>query len=120
MVPFQSELDSIVRDVRGVTGVILVDFEGEAVISASSGISTYDLKVVGAYGGIFLEQLRRITGGTGNGTPISFSLDGSGCRILCTGLKDGYHLVLVANSMSPMAIAAERLRICADRLIHEL
>jgi len=119
-VPFQSELDAIVRDVCGVTGVVLVDFEGESVISSSSGISTYDLKVVGAYGGIFLEQLRRLTVETGTGTPLSFSIDGSGLRILCTGLKDGYHLVLVANSTTPLALAAERLRICADRLIHEI
>jgi len=119
-VPFQRELDAIVRDVRGVTGVILVDFEGEAVISSSNGISTYDLKVVGAYGGIFLEQLRRITEETASGTPISFSVDGSGCRILCRALKDGYHLLLVADATSPLALAAERLRICAERLIHEI
>lgn len=118
--PFQRELDSIVRDVRGALGAILVDFEGEAVVTSSTGISAYDLKVVGAYWALFFDNLRRLSEETGAGEPSQFSLDGSGCRILCAPLKDGYHLVLVGNSTTHVAIAAEKLRSCAARLIHEL
>lgn len=118
--PFQRELDSIVRDVRGAMGAILVDFEGEAVVTSSTGISTYDLKVVGAYGVLFFDNLRRLSGETGVGTPSLFSIDGSGCRILCAPLKDGYHVVLVGGASTHVSIAAERLRAGAERLIHEL
>ena len=118
--PFQHELDAIVRDVRGAVGAILVDFEGEAVITSRNGISAYDLKVVGAYGGIFFENLRKVATETRAGTPSMYSIDGSGCRILCSPLKDGYHLVLVGSENIHLAIAAERLRACAARLIHEL
>jgi len=118
--PFQHELDAIVRDVRGAVGAILVDFEGEAVVTSSNGISAYDLKVVGAYGVLFLDHLRRLSGETGAGAPSLFAIDGSGCRILCSALKDGYHLVLVGTATTHVAIATERLRACAERLIHEL
>lgn len=118
--PFQRELDSIVRDVRGALGAILVDFEGEAVVTSSTGISAYDLKVVGAYGVLFFDNLRRLSGETGAGAPSLFSIDGSGCRILCAPLKDGYHLVLVGGASTHVSIAAEKLRSCAERLVHEL
>ncbi len=118
--PFQRELDSVIRDVPGALGAVLVDFDGESIIAAANGISTYDLKVVGAYGGIFLDQLRRLTSETGAGSPGVFALDGSGCRILCRSIKDGYYLVLVTGARTPVGLAGERLRACAERLVEEL
>lgn len=118
--PFQRELDSIVRDVPGVVGVILVDFEGEAVIGSADGISNYDLKVAGAYGGIFRDQVRRICRETGLGSPLTFTINGSEWRILSEDLKDGYHLVLVANASAKLPLAIERIRACAEMLKLEL
>jgi predicted regulator of Ras-like GTPase activity (Roadblock/LC7/MglB family) len=119
-VPFQRELDAIVRDVPGVVGVILVDFEGEAVIGAVNGISNYDLKVVGAYGGIFRDQVRRLCRETGLGAPLTFMINGSEFRLLSEDLKDGYHLVLVANMSAKLTLATERIRECAEKLKLEL
>jgi len=119
-VPFQRELDVIVHAVPGVRGVILVDFEGEAVIGATNGISNYDLKVIGAYGGIFRDQIRRLCRETNLGMPLTFSINGSECRIISEGLKDGYHLVLVAETSVQIPVATECLRACAAKLAHEL
>lgn len=118
--PFQRELDAVLRDVPGALGVILVDFEGEAVIGAVHGISNYELKVVGAYGGIFRDQIRRLCRETGLGRPQTFTINGSECRLLSEDLKDGYHLVLVAGTSTQLTRAAERLRECAEILKHEL
>jgi predicted regulator of Ras-like GTPase activity (Roadblock/LC7/MglB family) len=119
-VPFQRELDAIVHAVPGVIGVILVDFEGEAVLGATNGISNYDLKVIGAYGGIFRDQIRRLCRETNLGMPLTFAINGTEYRIISEGLKDGYHLVLVANMSVQLPLAAERLRACAESLAHEL
>lgn len=118
--PFQRELDAIVHAVPGVMGVILVDFEGEAVIGATNGISNYDLKVIGAYGGIFRDQMRRLCRELDLGMPVTFAIDGSEVHMLSEGLKDGYHLVLVADMTAPLPLCAERLRACAESLAHEL
>ncbi|MBI2213425.1 MAG: hypothetical protein HYU52_07250 [Acidobacteria bacterium] len=118
--PFQRELDAIVREVPGVVGVILVDFEGEAVIGAVNGISNYDLRVAGAYGGIFRDQVRRVCQETGLGTPLTFTINGSEWRILSEDLKDGYHLVVVASSSAKLPLALQRIRACAETLKREL
>lgn len=118
--PFQRELDTIVHAIPGVMGVILVDFEGEAVIGATNGISNYDLKVIGAYGGIFRDQIRRMCRELQLGMPLTFSINGSECRIISEGLKDGYHLVLIADMSVQLPLASERLRACAASLAREL
>ncbi len=118
--PFQREIDSIVRDLPGAVGAILVDFEGEAIVASPVAIPHYDLKVVGAYGGIFLEQLRRVTRDSNLGTPLAITIDGADSRLLISALKDGYHLLLVLSKDSILPLARERMRIAAERLLAEL
>lgn len=117
--PLQKEMDAIVADVPGAIGAIIVDYDGEAVVSSSNAFATYDLQVVGAYGGIFLDHLRRITRENGFGTPASFIIDGAEARLLHHVLRDGYFIVVILSKEASLAAARQRLQTCHDRLIDE-
>jgi predicted regulator of Ras-like GTPase activity (Roadblock/LC7/MglB family) len=118
-VPFQREIDALVRDVSKARGAILLDFEGEAVVMSAASIPPYDLKVFGAYSGIFLGNVRRITRETRIGSPQVISIDGEAAHLLIEPLKDGYYLLLVLDRGAIVAMAKERLRICCKRIESE-
>jgi len=117
--PLQKEIDALVADLSGAIGAIIVDYDGEAVVSSSNDLATYDLQVVGAYGGIFLDHLRRITRENVFGAPVSFVINGAEARLLHHVLRDGYFIVVILRKDASVAVARERLKICHDRLIHE-
>lgn len=112
-------MDALVADVKGAVGAIIVDYDGEAVVSSSDDFATYDLQVVGAYGGIFLDHLKRITHESNFGTPVSFVINGAEARLLHHVLRDGYFIVVILRKEASVAMARERLRLCHDRLIDE-
>jgi predicted regulator of Ras-like GTPase activity (Roadblock/LC7/MglB family) len=118
-VPLQEEIDELVREVEGAIGAIIVDSEGEAVVSAAEDFSTYDLQVVGAYGGIFLDHIRRISRENAFGIPTTFVIDAENARLLHQVLRDGYFIVVVLRNDACLSVARRRLQICHDRLIEE-
>lgn len=112
-------MNSLVADLEGAIGAIIVDYDGEAVVSSSIDLSTYDLQVVGAYGGIFLDHLRRITRESNLGTPVSLMISGGNARLLHHVLRDGYFIVVILRKDASLALARQRLEVCYDRLIEE-
>ena len=55
----KEDLSLLMASVPGALGAILVDWEGEAVDQVA-GMDTYELKVLGAYNGALLMNLRAI------------------------------------------------------------
>ncbi|PWG74952.1 hypothetical protein DF186_15230, partial [Enterococcus hirae] len=88
-------MDALLDEIEGAIGAIIVDYEGEAVVAAVQDFSTYDLQVVGAYGGIFLEHLNRISREGALGRPTSFVISGEEARLLHHVLRDGYFIVVI-------------------------
>jgi hypothetical protein len=58
----------------------------------------HELRVIGAYAGIFLSHLRRITEATESGPSTRFKIDFAASRIFCCDLGDGYYLVAVVDA----------------------
>jgi len=118
-VPLQEEMDALVADLEGAIGAIIVDYEGEAVVGSVQDLSTYDLQVVGAYGGIFLDHITRISKESKFGMPDSFVISGTDARLLHHVLRDGYFIVVILKRDANLSVARQRLQLCYDRLIHE-
>lgn len=113
------EMDALVADVKGAIGAIIVDYDGETVVSSSNDFETYDLQVVGAYGGIFLDHLRRITREHEFGSPASFVICGRQARLLHHVLRSGYFIVVILRHDACLAAARQRLELACDRIIDE-
>jgi predicted regulator of Ras-like GTPase activity (Roadblock/LC7/MglB family) len=117
--PLQMEMDALVADVNGAVGAIIVDYDGETVVASSNDFDTYDLQVVGAYGGIFLDHLRRITREHGFGAPASFVISGRQARLLHHVLRNGYFIVVILRHDACLATARRRLELAHQRIVEE-
>lgn len=93
--PFQYILANLLADTDGAVGVMFFDETGETVDLASSEVPPYDLRVLGAYLGITVRQLRRSLGDTGAGEPRLLHVERSGLHVHAVALPDGYTLAVV-------------------------
>ena len=101
-------------------GAMFLDYEGEAVSIVSPLFSRYDMQVIGAYEGIFLDRLRPICSNLALGAPERFAITCADAVLLNWVLKDGYYLVLVLSRGAPQARAWHRLTACRELLMKEL
>lgn len=115
----QQEMDALVSEVSGALGAIIVDFEGEAVVTACGDLPAHDLKVIGAYGGIFLDQIKRITKELELGPASSYVIEAAQSRLLNRVLNDGYFIVLILERHANLPVARARLEHSHARLLHE-
>ena len=117
--PFNYLLTNLLVDVPQAVGAILVDPEGEAVEWVTRHNDPFDLKVEGAYHGIFMRQLERLTSSVDAGPIDSFILEGSRLVTLTQALPDGYYVVLVVDRYGSRAHALHRLRRAAEVIAEE-
>jgi predicted regulator of Ras-like GTPase activity (Roadblock/LC7/MglB family) len=107
--PYQVLLDGLVRSIDGVRGALLLDGEGEVVVQA--GERGERPRLVGAYQGIALAQVRRTHARLSSGT-IEYVLGRYAWgHVIVRPLKDGYYLVL---SLGPGASVSRGLYRSAD------
>lgn len=101
--PFHYILANLIADNDGVVGALFFDDTGETVDLASSEMAPYDLRVLGAYLGIALRQLRRGLDDTGAGDPRLLHVERSDLHVHAVALPDGYTLAVV---LRPPVLAA--------------
>ena len=80
----------------------------------------HDIKVMGAYQGIFLMQLRELCDRVDAGRPLRFKVEFSGASVLSWDLTDGYYLVLLVDSTANEGIAWHELERCREKLLAEM
>src|ERR1043166_1694465 len=113
----------MLQSTPGAIGAAFLDREGEAVeLFAESvfEIGTEGLRAIGAYEGIFLSDLGRVADRLGAGRIDRLTIEIEHAKVLGCVLKDGYYLILVVRAGANEGIAAQRLRLCHDRLMTEL
>ena len=118
--PFHYLLTNLLVDVPQALGAIFVDPEGEAVELVTRHGDPFDLKVEGAYQGIFIRQLNSSIDGTEVGTLESFVIEGTELATLTHLLPDGYYVVLVVDRSASRAQALYRLRSAAQVFAEQL
>ena len=118
--PFNYLLTNLLVDVPQAVGAIFVDGEGEAVEWVTRHDDPFDLKVEGAYHGIFMRRLEQLTANTDAGAIDSFVIEGSQLVTLTQALPDGYYVVLVVDRSGSRAHALHRLRRAAEVIAKEI
>jgi predicted regulator of Ras-like GTPase activity (Roadblock/LC7/MglB family) len=121
-VAFRDILADALQSLGGAIGAIFLDSEGESVEVVSArpfDTDDHELRVIGAYAGIFLSQLRRVTEATDGGETSRYKIEFANSRIFCGDLRDGYYLVLVVDG-SVEGLVWQALDRCRDRLLGEM
>ena len=120
---FREILHELIRGTKGAIGAIFLDWEGETVELVSErplDADDHDLKVIGAYQGIFLTRLRDLCTNIGVGAPHRFKVEFAHTRTLSCDLKDGYYLVLIMDADASEGLAWHRLSDCREKLLREM
>ncbi len=118
--PFQYLLTNLLVDVPGAEGAIFLDYEGEAVELVTRKATPYELKLEGAYQGIFLRRLQRLTELLGGGEIERLSISGRQLRVMGQTLKGGYYLLLVMSAGTPASLASVAMQRTCEALNREI
>lgn len=106
--PFQAILSRLVSEVDGAIGAMFLDWEGESVDLVGSP-RKYDMQLMGAYQGIFLNHLKRFTDDMALGDITFFKLEFRGAEFFNAVLADGYYLSLATEPGVVEGVAWRRL-----------
>ena len=106
--------------IPGGIGALFLDWDGETVEMIGArpfDADDHDLKIMGAYQGIFLTQLREICDRISAGTPHRFKVEFASTKVLCCDLADGYYLVLVADAVTNEGLAWQKMEASRAKLL---
>lgn len=118
--PFQYILTNLLVDVPGAQGAVFLDPEGETVEYVTRQATPYELKLEGAYHGIFLRRGARLVGLNGSGELESVTISGSKLQVMSQALRGGYYLVLVMAPGTSLALAWEAVKRISGALNREI
>jgi len=118
--PFEYLLADLIARNEGVVGVLFVDDSGETVDLVCAEANHYQMKVVGAYVGIYLRQMEEFLRLGDYGAPRWLHIEKDHMHILVSPLPDGYYLVLVQRAPASVAQSRRRLEQAAEQLRVEL
>lgn len=118
---FRLILDELLVKTHGALAALFLDFQGETVeLVCDRDLSDHDLRILGAYQGIFLERLREMCSQVGAGEPRRFKLEFKEVAVLSYDVKDGYYVVLLVDGSFIEGVAWRRLEKCRERLLAEM
>lgn len=118
---FRLILDELLVTTHGALAALFLDWEGETVeLVCDRDLSDHALRILGAYQGIFLDQLRTLCAHAGVGQPRRFKLQFEAMTVMSYDVKDGYYVVLLVDATSNEGMAWRRLDRCRERLIGEM
>jgi len=119
-VAFQYLLTNLLVDVPGAQGAVFLDPEGESVELISRQATAYELKLEGAYHGIFLRQAARLAALTRAGELERIAIAGTQMQVVSRALKGGYYLVLIMETGTSTAIACEAMQRASEHFNREI
>jgi predicted regulator of Ras-like GTPase activity (Roadblock/LC7/MglB family) len=118
---FRLILNELIVTTHGALAALFLDFEGETVeLVCDRDLSDHDLRIIGAYQGIFLSRLRTLCAQVSAGAPERFKVEFENVRVLSCDVKDGYYVVLLADKTANEGVAWRRLEGCRAKLLAEM
>lgn len=118
--PFQYVLANLLAKSEGAVGALLLDDTGETVDIACSELPPFDVKLIGAYLGIYLKHASQILEGSSMGDLRVLHIERDRLHLQIATLPDGYFLALVQRRPAPVAAARGRLLRAAEELRAEV
>jgi hypothetical protein len=119
-VSFKPILQQLLTHVPQSLGAIFLDAEGETVDLLGYGVSTDTLKILGAYYGIFLGQLRRLSSATTCGEVERFRVTFRKVVVFTVSLRDGYYVMLISEPEVNEGVAWRHLARTREQLLAEI
>ncbi len=118
--PLQYVLANLLAESPDAVSVLLLDGEGETVEMACSEYRPFDMKLAGAYLGIYLRRIGGMIDGTELGTPLLVHVERDRLHFHVAALPDGYFLALVQRRPALVAESRRRLEHAAQELRREV
>jgi len=114
--PFQYILANVLARNEGAVGVLFLDDSGETVDLACAAFTPYQMRIVGAYLGIYLRQLGKVLGSSALGRPQLVHIEKEHLHIYAVPLPEEYYLVLVQRRPGLVGHARRTLEEAAVQL----
>jgi hypothetical protein len=118
---FQYVLANLLANNDHAMGALFLDGSGETVdLACGTDFTPYEMRVIGAYLGIYLRQLERVLTNNDLGEARMIHIEKKSLHIYVVPLPDGYHLALVQRHPALVARARESLNEAVEQLKREL
>ena len=118
---FQYVLANLLANNDHALGALFLDGSGETVdLACGTDFTPYEMRVVGAYLGIYLRQLERVLANNDLGEARMIHIEKKSLHIYVVPLPDGYHLAMVQRHPALVARARESLNEAVEQLKREL
>jgi len=118
---FQYVLANLLAHNDHALGALFLDGTGETVdLACGTDFSPYEMRVIGAYLGIYLRQLDRLLASNDLGEARMIHIEKKALHIYVVPLPEGYHLALVQSHPALVARARETLNAAVEQLKQEL
>ena len=114
--PYHYILANLLAANAGATGVLFLDDTGETIDLACADRDPEEMRVLGAYLGIYLRTIERVAEDGGLGAPRVVHLERGGLHVYTVPLPDGYHVALVQRQPALVARALHSLEVAAAQL----
>lgn len=117
---FQYVLANLIARNDEVLGALFLDASGETVDFACADWSPYEMRVLGAYLGIYLRQFERVLSGNRLGEPRLIHIERETLHVYAMPLPDGYYVAVVQRRPALVANARRTLEDAVAQLRREL
>ena len=117
---FEFILANLLANNERAVGVLFLDGTGETVDLACSEFTPYQMRVVGAYLGIYLRRLEKVLASNELGATRMIHIEKQSIHIYAMPLHDGYYLGLVQRQPALVAKARQTLELAVAQLKAEL
>jgi hypothetical protein len=118
---FQYVLANLLAHNDHALGALFLDGTGETVdLACGTDFSPYEIRVIGAYLGIYLRQLERLLANNDLGEARMIHIEKTALHIYVVPLPEGYHLALVQGHPAMVAHARETMALAVEQLRQEL
>jgi len=118
---FRLILHELIATTTGALAALFLDYEGETVeLVCEHDLNDHDLRILGAYQGIFLMQLRALCAQIEAGEPRRFKVQFAETSVLLCDVRDGYYVVLLVDPTFNEGFAWRRLETCREKLLAEM
>ena len=118
--PFQYVLANLLADNPDAEAALFLDDAGETVDFACADQSPFEMRLLGAYLGIYLRLIGEMISGAQLGATRLFHIENPRHHLHLIALPDGYYLVLVQSRPAMVGKARWSLQAAAEQLKSEI
>ena len=118
--PYQYILANLLAQNEGAVGALFLDESGETIDLACADLTPFQLRIVGAYIGIYLRQLDRLVQDNDLGAVQVVHITKDDLHIFALPLPEDYSLALVQTNPALVARSRRTLMEAGEQIRQEL